>query len=218
MTGMSNVEEAAVLDARYDVSGLYIGLLTTVPSSGDTDVSCTGARSGSATVTITTAVAHGYSNGDSVTIGGMSVAAYNGTFTIGGVTATTFTYTAGSSATDTATGGQASKHVEVPFTNAYARVALASTDWNAAVQSASSYTTKTGPKTGVTWQFPTATGSWGTIAGFGIFDAATGGKLKHTGILSTSKSVTTSDTPQFDSSNQVTLKLGDPADWGGSGN
>src|SRR5205807_2028884 len=43
-----------------------------------------------ATVTLT---AHGYSVGDLITITGASQGAYNGTFTVTGVTANTFTYT-----------------------------------------------------------------------------------------------------------------------------
>ena len=54
------------------------------------------------TVTVTTAVAHGFANGDPVTISGSDIAGYNGTFAIacdpapGCVGATTFTYDPGS--------------------------------------------------------------------------------------------------------------------------
>jgi hypothetical protein len=43
-------------------------------------------------VTITTSAAHGYSIGDSVTVAATSTTAVNGTFTITGITSTTFTY------------------------------------------------------------------------------------------------------------------------------
>jgi hypothetical protein len=41
--------------------------------------------------------------------------------------------------------------------------------------------------------FPTATTSWGTIAGAGIYDAVTGGNLIDAGALSASKTIGTSD-------------------------
>lgn len=56
-------------------------------------------RSGT-TATATTASAHGYVTGDSVTIAGAAQAAYNGTFSITVLTPTTFSYTvSGSPAT-----------------------------------------------------------------------------------------------------------------------
>ena len=54
----------------------------------------TGATEAGSTVTITTAAPHGFTNGQSVTISGVGVAAYNGTFMITGIpTSTSFTYT-----------------------------------------------------------------------------------------------------------------------------
>src|SRR5438105_13687486 len=44
-------------------------------------------------VTIATTAAHGFVVGQNVTIAGVGVAGYNGTFAITAVTATTFTYT-----------------------------------------------------------------------------------------------------------------------------
>tara|TARA_Y100000994_G_scaffold240053_1_gene234346 strand:+ start:268 stop:654 length:387 start_codon:yes stop_codon:yes gene_type:complete len=41
--------------------------------------------------------------------------------------------------------------------------------------------------------FPTATGTWGLIQFFGIFDAASGGNLLLHGALSSSKNITTGD-------------------------
>jgi len=41
--------------------------------------------------------------------------------------------------------------------------------------------------------FPAATGSWGTVSHFGIFDASTGGNLLIHGALTASKAVDTGD-------------------------
>lgn len=71
----------------------------------------------------------------------------------------------------------------------YARVATAGADWNAAssgsVSNAAALT------------FPTASGSWGTVTHFGLFDASTTGNLLAWGSLTTSKSVGSGDTAQF---------------------
>ena len=61
-----------------------------------------GAKETASTVTITTTAAHNFAVGQAVTIAGVGVAGYNGTFTITAVTATTFSYT------DAATGLAAS--------------------------------------------------------------------------------------------------------------
>lgn len=45
--------------------------------------------------------------------------------------------------------------------------------------------------------FPTATGSWGTVTHFGIFDAPTAGNLLVWGALSVSKAVGSGDTASF---------------------
>lgn len=66
---------------------------------------------------------------------------------------------------DAGTGG-----VEVSG-GSYARVATAG-DWNSASGSSPSSITNS-----ALLAFPTATASWGTIVGFGIFDALTGGNL-----------------------------------------
>lgn len=76
----------------------------------------------------------------------------------------------------------------------YARAAVAnnSTSWPAA--------TGVGPATkanGVAITFPTATASWGTVAAFGIFDAASAGNGLYWGTLTTSRAVATGDTPSF---------------------
>ena len=45
--------------------------------------------------------------------------------------------------------------------------------------------------------FPTASGSWGTVTYFGIFDQASGGNLLATGELTVSKTISAMDTVQF---------------------
>jgi hypothetical protein len=46
--------------------------------------------------------------------------------------------------------------------------------------------------------FPVATGTWGTITHFGIYDAASGGNLLFHGALDESKTITNGETFQFD--------------------
>jgi len=46
-------------------------------------------------------------------------------------------------------------------------------------------------------EFPTATGSWGTVTHFGIFDAATNGTLMTYAAVTTSKAYTTDDIARF---------------------
>jgi hypothetical protein len=75
----------------------------------------------------------------------------------------------------------------------YARVAVVRTGagWNAATGALA-----TSNNTG-TITFPTATGSWGTVTQFGIFDAATVGNLLYWGDLTTSKTISSGDTATF---------------------
>lgn len=84
--------------------------------------------------------------------------------------------------------------------NGYARVQVAnnSTNWPAASSGSKS--------NGTTISFPQATGSWGTVTYFGVFDQLTGGNCLMTGQLTTSKSVGALDTVQFSAGNlTVTL-------------
>lgn len=78
-----------------------------------------------------------------------------------------------------------------PGGNSYERVQTSASDWNTAsgssLDNASDIT------------FPTATGSWGTITHFALFDAATGGNLLAYGELSQAKAIDTEDTVQFSS-------------------
>ena len=82
--------------------------------------------------------------------------------------------------------------------NAYARVQVnpssgASPKWNAAVVDGAGYLVDN--HDAIT--FPQASGSWGTITHFGIFDAATSGNLLMYGPLSASKTVGANDTFLF---------------------
>lgn len=55
-------------------------------------------------------------------------------------------------------------------------------------------------------EFPQATGSWGTITHFGIFDASSSGNLLYHGALTASKTIATGDVLKITSSNlTVTL-------------
>ena len=74
---------------------------------------------------------------------------------------------------------------------AYARAAVTnnSTNWPASTDGSKS--------NGNSIDFPTATASWGTVLGFGIYDAASGGNLLFHGSLGSSKAIASSDTPSF---------------------
>ena len=55
-------------------------------------------------------------------------------------------------------------------------------------------------------EFPQATGAWGTITHFGIFDASSSGNLFYHGALTASKTIATGDVLKITSSNlTVTL-------------
>ncbi len=92
-------------------------------------------------------------------------------------------YVALSTADPTDSGGS----IAEPSGNAYARTAC--NTWDAASGGAIA---NTGAVT-----FPTATGSWGTITHFALFDASTAGNMLAHGSLAVSKAITTGDTPKF---------------------
>lgn len=75
---------------------------------------------------------------------------------------------------------------------AYARVATAAGDWNAATSADPSVVSNANAVT-----FPTATGAWGDVISFGLYDASSGGNYLGGGALGTSKSPTTDDVPSF---------------------
>jgi hypothetical protein len=77
-----------------------------------------------------------------------------------------------------------------PSGNGYARIQTSASDWNAAsngsLDNAGNIT------------FSQATGSWGTITHFVLFDAATAGNILAHGALSQSKVISESDTARFE--------------------
>jgi hypothetical protein len=76
-----------------------------------------------------------------------------------------------------------------PNDNGYARVGTTEADWNVAagglLDNANAIT------------FGTATGSWGTLTHFALFDAASGGHLLVHGALSYPKTIESGDTARF---------------------
>jgi len=93
-----------------------------------------------------------------------------------------------------------------PVGNAYARVSTTGADWGPATGSAPATKSNTTAKA-----FPTATGAWGTVTTFGLFNVASGGTPKWWGILGTSRAIAASDTATF-GVGALILQLGDPTD------
>ncbi len=77
-----------------------------------------------------------------------------------------------------------------PTGNGYARVQTSASDWSMA---SGGYLDNANEIT-----FAQATGSWGTITHFALFDAATGGNMLAHGALSQSTSVDNSDVAGFE--------------------
>lgn len=77
-----------------------------------------------------------------------------------------------------------------PSGNGYARVQTSTSDWNDA---ANGSLDNAGNIT-----FAQASGNWGTITHFALFDAATSGNMLAHGALSQSKSISASDTARFE--------------------
>lgn len=73
----------------------------------------------------------------------------------------------------------------------YARKSTAAADWNAASGNPASASNANA----IT--FVTATGSWGTVTHFGLFDAATTGNLLRWAALTASKTIGSGDTASF---------------------
>jgi hypothetical protein len=76
-----------------------------------------------------------------------------------------------------------------PVGNGYARVATTGATWDVAASGA------TANAAAIT--FPTASGSWGTISHFALFDAATVGNMLAHGTLTTPQEITTNQIPRF---------------------
>lgn len=90
--------------------------------------------------------------------------------------------------------------VEVsPTSTGYARVAVTGNATNWPI----SGTTPQQVQNASAVQFPTATASWGTVVGFGIYDAATAGNLLY-GNSFTGVAIGSGVTPQFNA-NQLTV-------------
>lgn len=77
-----------------------------------------------------------------------------------------------------------------PAGNAYARVETSDSDWNTALGGSLNNANDI--------IFPKATGSWGTITHFALFDAATDGNMLAYGELNQPKTVESSYTAIFD--------------------
>ena len=76
-----------------------------------------------------------------------------------------------------------------PSGNGYARVETAGSDWDAASGGALDNANAI--------EFPEATGSWGTVTHFALFDAATDGNCLAHGSLTASKTISSGETPRF---------------------
>ena len=76
-----------------------------------------------------------------------------------------------------------------PSGNGYARVTTSGSDWDAASSGATA--------NAAIISFPTATGSWGTITHFAIFDASTSGNMLAHGELDTPTAISTNQIARF---------------------
>ena len=87
--------------------------------------------------------------------------------------------------------------VAEPVGNGYARVATAASDWQ-----------RTGSVVDNVNQlsFPQASGSWGTLTHFALFDAASGGNMIAHATLGTAKAIAANETLRFPAGN-ITLSL-----------
>lgn len=103
----------------------------------------------------------------------------------GSYTPPTNIFIALSTADPTDSGGS----IAEPSGGSYARKSTAPADWDAAVAGALDNANAI--------TFVTATGSWGTISHFALFDALTGGNMLAHGTLSTSKTIGSGDTASF---------------------
>ena len=76
-----------------------------------------------------------------------------------------------------------------PSGGSYARKATTGTDWNAASGGSLDNATAI--------EFAAATGDWGTVTHFALFDALSGGNMLAHGSLTLSKTITSGDTVRF---------------------
>lgn len=82
-----------------------------------------------------------------------------------------------------------------PDGNAYTRVQTSASDWNVASDGSLDNASEIA--------FPMATGNWGTITHFALFDAATGGNMLVTGPLSTPIAIGVGEIVKFAAGNLV---------------
>jgi hypothetical protein len=106
----------------------------------------------------------------------------------------------------TTTPTEAGANFTEPVGNGYARVSTADADWDPASGTAPAIKDNANAIT-----FPQATGSWGTVTHFGLFDASTGGNLRMWGLLATAKAIANLDTAAFAAAALV-IKLGKDGD------
>ena len=89
----------------------------------------------------------------------------------------------------TANPGDDGAGLSEPSGNGYARVSASAADWNSASGGSLDNVNAI--------EFPQATGSWGTITHFALFDASTGGNMLAHGSLTQSKAIASGDTARF---------------------
>lgn len=98
-------------------------------------------------------------------------------------------------------------------TGGYARVSLASTDWNAATGTAPA-----SKSTNATKSWTASGAAFGELCGWGLYTASTAGTFVAGGTLTnsvgtaTSVTVNSGETFQFDATNPIKMQLGDPSD------
>lgn len=100
-------------------------------------------------------------------------------------------------AVSTADPTDAGTGVSEPSGNGYARVATAPADWERTTNEISNANQLS---------FPEASGSWGTLTHFALFDAATGGNMIAHAPLTTSKAIAANETLRFPAGN-ITVTL-----------
>jgi hypothetical protein len=106
-------------------------------------------------------------------------------------------------ALSTTTPGDDGSNFTEPSGNAYARVSVTNNTTNFPAATGTAPTTK---NNGAAITFPTATGSWGTITHYAIFDASTAGNMLFWGQLTTAKVINTNDTASMNA-NDLAITL-----------
>jgi hypothetical protein len=95
----NTISEVIITDAGLGYSSSPVVTIAPPTTTSFTVTSIT-TNSGTLVATVTTAVAHGFANGNQILISGASPSDYNGTKTISNVSANTFTYNVGSALPD----------------------------------------------------------------------------------------------------------------------